>query len=122
MKFDFILFYSRVNVEYLILLAFDHRMHLVYSAFALDEKKIFFVKMIELIKLIKISSCFYQSDENWLYSTVPNLFMFWSFWTFDVLENLSFSQYIFSASTKVQKLQNMINFETVLYSQFLSDR
>ncbi len=77
--------------------------------------------MIELIKLIKTSSCFYQSDENWLYSTVPKLLMFWSFWTFDVFENLSFPQYIFSASTKVQKLQNMINFGTVLYSQFSSD-
>jgi hypothetical protein len=38
-----------------------------------------------MIKLIKISFCFYQLDENWLYNIVSKLVIFWSF-KFDVFK------------------------------------
>jgi hypothetical protein len=54
-------------------------MHLLYPACAPATKIFFFAQIKELIKLIKTPFCFYQSDENWLYSTVPKLIIFWSF-------------------------------------------
>jgi hypothetical protein len=87
-------------------------------------KFFFFSQIKELMKLIKTLFRFDQSDENWLYSTVSKLIMFWSFWSVVFFLNFSFRtlinkfKYIKLEASKNDQLWNNRGFQTWTFLKF----
>jgi hypothetical protein len=92
-------------------------MHLLYSTCAFATKKIFLAQIKQLIKLIKIPFCFYQSDENWLYSNVFDHY-FTNGHYFSPPKTLFFT---FSPRRRQRRRQQYEVFQKIFYETSLSN-